>query len=209
MPMNFTPKVMAHRVAVVPTIRTCEEASVNRCQTNIVFELLCSMMPLMIPFGTVMTVQVATLHAQPDNTVLLRAVATANARKAEVEQYVREIKKGFRPPDPTYAEARLRYFTAYSINNDFLATAVTSFTGGRNGTGLATKASEVQLRTAEFTEYACEHTFGRRRSIGELTHSAITFVDVVSGQKHPVHLDRQIASALLIELQWRSWVDIN
>jgi len=157
----------------------------------------------------VLTVQVTTVHAQPDSTTLLRAVATATARKAEVEQYVREVKKTVLPPAPAYSESRRRYFLAYSLNNKFMTAAVTSLANGGSGTGLETEASEVQLRTSEFTEYVCEIILGKRRSIGELTHFATALIDVASGQKHAAHIDRQIAKALQVELQWRSWVDIN
>lgn len=157
----------------------------------------------------ILAVQINTVHAQPDNTALLRAVAIANARKAQVEQYIKGIKNLIEPPDPAYAESRRRYFLAYSLNNQFMAEAMTSFAGGKSGIGLATKASEVELRTSEFTEYACGIAFGKRRSIGELARSARTLIEVASDQKRAVHIDRQIASALLIELQWRSWADIN
>jgi hypothetical protein len=165
--------------------------------------ILCKMLVLAL------TVLIATGHAQPDNTALLRAVASANARKAEVEQYVKAIKRSVKPPDRTYAEARRRYFLAYSLNNEFMAEAVTSLADGRSTRGLAAKASEIQLRTTEFTEYACNTAFGKRRSIGELTHSATTLIDVASYQKHAVQINRQIVNALVIELQWRSWTDIN
>jgi hypothetical protein len=155
------------------------------------------------------TVLVSTVRAQPANTALMCAVATANARKAEVEQYVKEIKNSVRPPDPTYAESRRLYFLASSLNNDFMNEVLTSFAHGRTAAFLSTKASEVQLRVSEFTEYACTVIFGRRRSIGEFAHASTMIIDVATDQKHAVHINRHIANALLTEVQWRSWADIN
>jgi hypothetical protein len=156
-----------------------------------------------------LTVLLTRGDALSRNTALLSAVATASARRAEVEQYVRELKRAVRPPDPSYAESRRRYFVAYRLNNEFITEMAASLVSGRSATNLATKASEVQLKTSEFTEYACESAFGKRRSLGALTHSATMFTDAVSAQKQRAHTNLQVANALINELQWRPWADIN
>jgi hypothetical protein len=154
------------------------------------------------------TVLATTAWAQP-RTTLLGAVATANARKAELEQYVKELKRSVRPPDPVYAESQRRYLAARSLYNDLISQVVTALEGSRRTGALVSDASQVELRTAEFIEYVGEIVFGKRRNIADLAHFTTTLIDTACDQRHPIHVNRRIAQALLVELRWRTWADIN
>jgi hypothetical protein len=166
-----------------------------------------------IPYKTIvlaLTVFVTTGSGQPSHkTALLNAVATANARKAELELYVKELKTSVKPPNPAYAESQRRYLAARNLYNGLVIEVITSLAGGRRATGLTTKTSQVELKTAEFTEYASQIIFDRRRTVGELTHSTATLVDWASDPKQTLHISRKIANALLANLQWLPWADIK
>jgi hypothetical protein len=160
-------------------------------------------------FALTLTLLMTPGSAQPSNTALLRAVVTANARRAQVEYYVKELKTTVRPPDPFYAESRRRYLLAYTLMNAFMAETAMSFTSGTNTTHLAKTAMEVDLTVLDFTEYASDVLFAKRQSISGLTHtSTILIDDDVSNAKHMVRINRRTANALLAELQWKPWADI-
>jgi hypothetical protein len=145
--------------------------------------------------------------AQPTKTSLVNAVATASARRAELEQYVKALKAALRPPDPAYAESQRRYVSAFTVYNALVADIAVG--GKKSATFLASKVELVDRQTADFTEYASEALFGKRRNIPGLAHSTGTLMAVVNDQQSVLHINRHTAAVFLTALQWRSWTDIQ